>query len=305
MDSPPARRLPVSHKSSPAPRVALTSFFLLGLLLGLSFSLYYSWIVDPLIFVDAGPARLNEGFKAEYIYLVSQSYASDGNWPRAEARLQALADAHIDQTVASQLEAYLRRGAPATTIRNLAIVAEKLGAESAAIAAFAPTLPPLVTAAGFTGGVTPVATLLPTPTLTLRPTDTPQPTTTPPPTVVPTATPQPIYRLLNQQRVCEREVPVPRIEVITVDALLEPLPGAAVIVTWEGGSDRFHTGFKPELGLGYGDFTMLPDVSYSITLAEGSPTVSGLRVEPCPGNRGGLAGGWRLTFQNLTLPDDE
>jgi hypothetical protein len=33
--------------------------------------------------------------------------------------------------------------------------------------------------------------------------------------------------------------------------------------------------------------------------------VSGLRVEPCPNNRGGLPGGWRLTFQNLTLPPEE
>jgi hypothetical protein len=304
MDSSPIDRLLNSREWSPPPRVAVTSLFLLGLLVGLALALYFAWIVDPVVFVEASPARLNEGFKAEYIYLVSQSYAADGNWDRAEARLRALGDPHIGQTVASQLEGYLRRGAPASTIRNLALVAEKLGAQSPAIAAFAPT-PPLLTPAAVTNAVTPLATLLPTPTLTPGPTATPQPTATLLPTIVPTATPQPVYRLLNQQRVCERQVPAPRIEVVTVDAFLEPLPGAAVIVTWDGGSDRFHTGFKPELGLGYGDFIMLPDISYSVTLAEGSPTVSGLRIEPCPSNRGGLPGGWRLSFQNLTLPDDE
>jgi hypothetical protein len=304
MDSAPIERLPRSRIWSPAPRVAVTSLFLLGLLVGLALALYYAWIVDPVVFVEAGPARLNEGFKAEYIYLVSQSYAGDGNWARAEARLHALGDPNIGETVASQLEGYLRRGAPASTIRNLAIVAEKLGAHSPAIAAFAPT-PPLLTPAAVTNAVAPQATLLPTPTLTPEPTDTPQPTATLLPTAAPTSTPQPVYRLLDQQRVCEVAAPAPRIEIITVDAFLEPLPGAAVIVTWDGGSDRFHTGFKPELGLGYGDFTMVPDVSYSITLAEGSPTVSGLRIEPCPSNRGGLPGGWRLSFQNLTLPDDE
>jgi hypothetical protein len=304
MDSPSIQRPPPARRLPPAPRVTVTSFFLFGLLLGLSLSLYYTWVVDPLVFVDATPARLNAGFKAEYIYLVSQSYAGDGNWARAEARLHALGDPNLDQTVALQLEAYLRRGAPASTIRNLATVAEKLGAQSPAVAAFAPT-PAVLTPAAATDRVAPVATLLPTPTLTPPPTDTPQPTVTPIPTATATATPQPVYRLLDQQRVCEREAPAPRIEVITVDAFLEPLPGVAAIVTWEGGSDRFHTGFKPEFGLGYGDFIMLPEVSYSLTLVEGSPTVSGLRVEPCPANRGGLPGGWQLTFQNLTVTEDE
>jgi hypothetical protein len=284
--------------------VAVTSLFSFGMLLGLSLALYYAWLVDPVVFVDATPARLNAGFKAEYIYLVSQSYAGDGDWARAESRLRALADPNLEQTLALQLESYLRRGAPAATIRNLATVAQRLGAHSPAIAAFAPT-PPSLTPVVAGNGVTRVATPLPTPTLTPRPTQTPQPTFTPVPTTAPTATPQPVYRLLDQQRVCERDAPAPRIEVITIDAFLEPLPGAAVLVAWEGGSDRFHTGFKPELGLGYGDYTMVPEVSYSVTLAEGSPAVSGLRVEPCPNNRGGLPGGWRLTFQNLTLPPEE
>jgi hypothetical protein len=304
MDTPRLPHLPAARELSPPPRVAVTSLFVVGLLLGLSLALFYAWLIDPVVFVDATPARLNAGFKAEYIYLVSQSYASDGNWARAESRLQALADPNIEQTVALQLESYLRRGAPAATIRNLATLAERVGAQGPAIAAFAPT-PPVLVPAVAGNSVTRVATPLPTPTLTPRPTETPQPTFTPVPTTAPTATPQPIYRLLDQQRVCERNAPAPRIEVLTIDAFLEPLSGTAVIVTWEGGSDRFHTGFKPELGLGYGDFSMVPEVSYSVTLAEGSPTVSGLRVEPCPNNRGGLPGGWRLTFQNLTLPPEE
>jgi hypothetical protein len=69
-------------------------------------------------------------------------------------------------------------------------------------------------------------------------------------------------------------------------------------VTWEGGSDRFYTGFKPELGAGYGDFRMMPGLSYAITLADGSPEISGLRLEACPS---GLDGGWRLTFQNVRV----
>jgi hypothetical protein len=106
---------------------------------------------------------------------------------------------------------------------------------------------------------------------------------------------------LSQERVCEPNEPAPRIEVEVMDAVLDPLPGVEVIITWEGGSDRFFTGFRPDQGPGYGDFTMAPDISYAVTLAQGSPTISGLRIEPCSESAGGLPGGWRLSFQNLEL----
>ena len=78
-----------------------------------------------------------------------------------------------------------------------------------------------------------------------------------------------------------------------------PLPGVAVVVSWDAGSDQFFTGFKVDQDPGYGDFTMEAGVSYSVTIAEGSPTASGLRIESCPQEEGGLLGGWRLTFQRL------
>ncbi|VAW43484.1 hypothetical protein MNBD_CHLOROFLEXI01-2598, partial [hydrothermal vent metagenome] len=59
---------------------------------------------------------------------------------------------------------------------------------------------------------------------------------------------------------------------------------------------RFFTGFKPENGRGYADFEMSPDTSYTVSLPDGSPEVSGLRLDTCAS---GLSGGWQLTFQNL------
>ncbi|MCI0394112.1 MAG: hypothetical protein L0332_04525 [Chloroflexi bacterium] len=46
---------------------------------------------------------------------------------------------------------------------------------------------------------------------------------------------------------------------------------------------------------------MSPDTSYSVVIAEGSPTSSGLPVENCDDEEGSLAGGWRLTFQNTVV----
>jgi hypothetical protein len=130
---------------------------------------------------------------------------------------------------------------------------------------------------------------------------TPAPTSTPTVPAQPTAVP--IYRLLGQERVCDETAPAPRIEVVVVDAFLEQLPGVEVIVQWNEGEDHFFTGFKPELGMGYGDFQMSPEVSYSVFLVEGSPTVSGLRIEVCEAGEGGLPGGWRLSFQNTDVGD--
>jgi hypothetical protein len=281
------------------PSLPALSLIFLGLILGLAGALYYAWIINPVVLIEASPARFSPEYKAEYILLVSQSFAVDGDLARAEQRLSALAEANAGQVVADLLEQFVRERRPSTQITSLATLAQKLGAESQAIALFAPT-----PAGGPLASPTPAATQpaddpAPSPAAaTSLPTPTVVPTAVPSATPRPSATPQPTYRLLNQERVCDDEA-APRLEVITFDALLEPLAGAEVLVSWEGGNDRFVTGFKPEQGAGYGDFTMTAGTTYSVQLADGSPEISGLRVETCEAT--GLPGGWQLTFQNLIL----
>ncbi len=277
-------------------RFPTPSLFLLGLIIGLAGSLYYAWIVSPIVYTDASPSRLTESYKSEYIFLVSQSLAVNGDWAQAQQRLAALDDPALTQTVTDLLNSYVVQQRPPTEIRNLAVLAQQLGAAAPAVALFAPT--PI-------GSVTPTPTSTPTPLLptnepspTPLPTMTIRPTVTAVPTLPPEPTSQPTYRLLNQQQICDSDETVPSITVITLDALLDPLPGVEVWVQWDNGSDRFFTGFKPTLGEGAGDFAMSPDTSYTVVLAEGSPEVSGLRIETCAN---GLTGGWQLTFQNLIL----
>ncbi|MCB8920609.1 MAG: hypothetical protein H6662_03410 [Ardenticatenaceae bacterium] len=284
-------------------RISMTSLLLVGLLIGLGIGLYYAWVVEPVVFVDASPARLSDSYKEEYLFLVSQNYAITSNWEQAQERLAALDDPQLPETVNVLLERYLREQKPPQVVENLAALAQKLGAEGSAVALFAPTplngqaAPPTPTLTP-----TPLSAEIATPLPTNTPTRTPVPTLTPSATPVPSPTTQPVYRLLNQERVCDETAVSPQIEVITYDTLLNELPGVEVLVSWEDGTDTFFTGFKPALGAGYGDFTMQPDISYSVQLADGSPEVSGLRIEPCDGD---TIGGWRLTFQNLryTLPE--
>lgn len=284
------RQAPYQRRRARRPfwqRISTAGWLFIGLIMGMGAGLYYAWVAEPVVYTNASPARLSDAHKAEYIFLVSQSYAVGGDWPRAQQRLAALEDPNLAQTVNSLLESQVRDLQPPETLRHMAALAQQLGAEGGAVAIFNPT-----------------PNLLPTPTLAAPVAVTPLPSATPAPTSTPAATAtlpvlQPTaplaYRLLSQERFCEAEA-APRIAVITQDGLLADLPGVEVWVRWAAGSDRFYTGFKPDEGAGYGDFAMEKDMSYTVVLAEGSPEVSGLRVEPCDNGRDG---GWQLHFQRL------
>jgi hypothetical protein len=288
---PPSLPEQVQGRAMPA-----ISLILFGLIVGLGGALYYAWIISPVTFTEASPARFSDEYKTDYILLVSQNFVADGDLELAQQRLSALAVPNEAQVVADLLERFVRERRPSAHIQSLAILAQNLGVEGATIALFAPT--PI-------GGATATSTAIPSPTTANLPTATPtrSPTLTPfatippSPTIFPTSTSQPNYRLLDQERVCEDE-PTLRLEVVTLDALLNQQPGIEVQIQWQDGTDHFVTGFNPNQGLGYGDFTMTADTSYTVSLLEGSPEISGLRIEPCDN---GVPGGWRLTFQDLVL----
>ncbi len=278
--------------------ISTASFILFGLLIGIGGALYYAWVVAPVVYTDASPARFGDEYKEEYLLLISQNYAIDGNWEQAEQRLNALDDPELINRVTELLEKYLREQQSPETIRSVAVVAEKLGAEGRVVALFAPTplagLPtstpaPILTSTPFILPTAPPANTS-TPTYTPAPSPTPSPA----PTIMPTAVS--IYRLLSQEQLCKgknRE----RLEVATVDIELQPLPGIQTAVSWKNDSDSFFTGFKPSLGTAVGDFQMVEGITYAVTLPDGSPEVSGLRLELCDNGR---LGGWQLIFQNLT-----
>jgi len=287
--------------SSRGPRMSAGSLLMIGLILGLAGALYYAWIAEPVTFTEASPARLRESYKQEYILLVSQSFEAGGNWELAQERLVALGETDTGQVIVEQLEVNLRNGHPSSELHSLAVLARQVGVDSPVVDVFAPPPTPALSTLA-TPATTPVASALePSPVFegTRLPTSTPAPSPTPTP--VPSPTQVPAYRLLSQVQVCDPTGPAERIEVITVDSFLDPLPGAEVLVSWEGGRDHFFTGYKPELGLGYGDVNINPDISYDIMMADGSQVVSNLRIELCDPIAGGHPGGWRLTFQNTDV----
>lgn len=274
-------------KPTAAPRpperraTAVLLWLLLGLALGTGLGLAYAWLIAPVEFVNATPAELSAADQAAYVVLVSAGYATDGDLSQAQSRLAALDQPVPADTVARLLETAVREQYPAVTVRNLAHLARALGVRNATVAAFAPAdvRPPAGSDADLVS--------LPTPGAAVAT----------PAAATPAVTPQPVetaVRLVTQERVCDP--PLPQIEIEVLDVARAPLAGAEIVVVWPGGRDRFYTGFKLERGPGYADFTMQPDVVYTVSIPDSGLRVGNLRIAPC---ESGAPGGWRLVFQRV------
>lgn len=266
-----------------------------GLVLGLVLGLVYTWLIEPVQFYDTSPDRLREDLKREYILLISETYAADGDWHAAQERLADLGDPDIAHTLLQLTEQAIAEGRPVATVRHLAVLAARLGTSSPAVAAFVPTqsIRPTATPIAVLATFTPApATPTPTPTATLTP--------SPTPTLQPTATPRLHYRLLAQQRICDADREEPLLQVVVRDAAGDGIAGVEVLVSWGAETARLFTGLKPELGRGYADLVMQPEISYAVRLAEGSEEVSGIRAAACNSSAGQRLLSTRVSFERIT-----
>lgn len=252
---------------------------LLGLAIGLALGLYYSWAINPIEYVDTAPASLREDFKSDYLSLIASAYASSGDLPRAKARLAMFPDPHPATTLSQLAQTRLATGRPQSETQALARLAASLGDQP----------PPLASTA--------VSTIA-LPTAHIWPTSTPTQASLPTPTRTPSPTPGAPFELIDRERVCSSSLPNPLIQIEVIDATGRSVPGVEVLVIWDTGQDHFFTGLKPELGMGYGDFTMTEGVTYTMQLVESNTPVTGLMAEECIGDNGELFfGSWLLTFQ--------
>jgi hypothetical protein len=244
---------------------------------GLAGGLFYTWIVDPVEYYDTAPDSLHIQDKLTYLALIGDLYASEGDLAQTRARLADL-DIEADGPVlAGLVEQYLDAGGRPEEVRNLARLAEALGAS---------------------GGVLLVFASAPTPSPGVTPTTPIQPGVSPTP--APTATPAPSFRLVEQTQVCADHGRPGQIAVWVQDARGNELAGVEIVVSWGMGQDRFFTGLRPDKGAGYADFEMSPRIEYDVAVAGFKGDVvqglaSDLSSGTCPTST--IALSWRLTFQ--------
>jgi hypothetical protein len=246
----------------------------IAVVIGTAIGLAYAWLIEPVTFSESSPAQVMKSYREAWLIMSAEALAQDGDWERTQARVNALRDASLSQTLADLFERYQAAG-PNPTARALARLADRLNLRTPAMQVYlteiiAPTpevIPTIVTAATSQ----PIATSIPTAT--------PEPL----PTVPPIATPIPDYQVIERAAECITGKQPPQIRVIVRDESGQSVAGKEVWITWEdGGQDRLVTGLKPEIDLGFGDFDMQPDLAYNVGVDKPtSVVVSGLRADLC------------------------
>jgi len=276
---------------------------LLALLLGLGAGLAYSWVISPLQIVDAVPGALRDDFKDQYRSAIAAAYLSTANLERAKARLALLNDADPLEALNAQAQRMLANG-DFQSADQLALLSAALQGNGISVA-----LPPtstipveIIQPTQSPNAPSPIptsptqdiatATLEVTPTQPLPIASTPRPTQTPIPTIgVP-------FKLIAQESLCDSNLPDGLLQVLVLNSNRRQMPGMEIRITWEANEDRFFTGLKPELGNGYADFLMTPNIAYAVQLAQGSDVASGLIAPACQTSSGAnYFGGFKLTFQ--------
>jgi len=283
-------------------------YLLTGFILGVVGGLVYAWVISPVKYIDAAPNALREDFKDQYRALIAAVYSYTGHLARAQARLDKLGDENSAQALALQAQRALSEGRPENETRNLGLLALALSPGSADIATTIPIIPSPSSAPGSTQSPTALSTqteLPPTPSPAALP-DTPLATSAtrtsaPTPTLLPSRTPTPTqgapFVLLENNLDCSLGENQPLIWVDIRDASDQPVPGVEVVVSWEDGEDHFFTGLKPELGLGYADFSMSTGITYTVQLADGGQPVPDLVAAECENEDGERQwGAWHLVF---------
>jgi hypothetical protein len=105
---------------------------LLGLGLGLAGGLFYSWIVNPVEYVETAPGSLREDFKADYLALIAAAYASHDDLVRARARLALFEEPNPAGELAALAQRRQASGHPPSEAQALAELAAALEALAAA-----------------------------------------------------------------------------------------------------------------------------------------------------------------------------
>ncbi len=296
---------------------------LIALLMGMGLGLGYAWLISPVNYVDANPAILRADFKDQYRVVIAAAYDASHDLARARARLELLSDSDPIAELSAQAQRMIGAGASLEETQPLVQLATDLQqgfANPAATNSLGINAP--ATMAGFAS--TPFTAVSSTPnienpttaesapteellepasvsTLTFDQTPlAPQQffTATPRPTSTATAVMRAPFMLVGQDPICNPDLEAGLLQFSMRDSRQDQVAGVEIIVTWAEGEDRLFTGFKPEIGDGYADFTMQADVIYSVRVVEGGSFVPNLSAPACTQENGeAYRGGLLLTFQ--------
>ena len=296
-------------------RIPWSSLF--ALLTGLGLGLVYAWNISPARVTDAQPSVLRADFKDHYRSAIAAAYSATGDLSRAQARLSLLGDSDSIEALNAQAQRMLALntgGESFDEADQVVSLASALDQNAANIPTATTTAPSAANTPETVDTAIVVITInAATSTFPASTSEVPaEPTESPPAIETQTtsiaATPRPTrtfiptagapFTLTGQESVCDPNLPDGLLQVLVFNSNRRQMPGIEILITWEGGAENFFTGLKPELGNGYADYIMSPDVIYTLQLRSGSDIASGLSLPTCQTTGGEtFPGGIKLTFQ--------
>lgn len=251
-------------------------YLLTGLFLGLVLGIVYSWVISPISQVDTHPNLLRDDYKDIYRSLISRAYRANINLPRAEARLELIGDQEPALALAAQAQRFLAESEDnemALILANLSSVLQTANKPVPTIPQPTSTpVPENSNGSNDSNGNTDQNTddSTPSPTNGVISSPTPSPTDSPP------------FILQDSSPFCDPTLGESLIQVIATDGSGEGIPGVTLEISL--GTDPtevFYTGLKPELGLGYADFSAEPGLTYQLEIPESGLIITDIEVPPC------------------------
>lgn len=248
-------------------------YLLTGLFLGLVLGIVYSWVISPISQVDTHPNLLRDDYKDIYRSLISRAYRANINLPRAEARLELIGDQEPALALAAQAQRFLAESEDNEMALILANLSSVLQTANKPVPTMPqPTSTPVPENSNDSNGNTDQNTddSTPSPTNGVISSTTPSPTDSPP------------FILQDSSPICDPTLGESLIQVIATDGSGEGIPGVTLEISL--GTDPtevFYTGLKPELGLGYADFSAEPGLTYQLEIPESGLIITDIEVPTC------------------------
>ena len=254
-------------------------YLLTALILGLTLGLIYSWVISPVSQVDTHPDSLRTDYKDTYRLLISRAYLANNNLPRAEARLELIGDEEPALALAAQAQRFLAEGGD----QEMAKILANLSAALQSFAALENTPDPEEESPSpaesdgnqtqeseetnnsgdaSEGDVTPTEEIIKSPT--------PEPTESPP------------FILQDSSPICDPTLGESLIQVIATDGAGDGIPGIPLQISLGvDPKETFYTGLKPELGLGYADYSAEPGLTYQLEIPDSGLIITDIEVPTC------------------------
>ena len=102
-------------------------YLVTGIVIGLALGLLFSWVIQPVQYLDTSPDSLKGIYQDQYRAVIAAAFEANQDMVRAKARLELLGDEDIVQAVAEQAQRALAEGAPAGEVKALGQLATALG----------------------------------------------------------------------------------------------------------------------------------------------------------------------------------